>query len=205
MLFVLLVLAASLSLGACAAARAAGVAPPPHEAPPLGLGGKRVLIAPVQAGEGVGEAVRARLEAELTFALAERDPQVVWAKPEDLRRALGRTPGFAADPDHLPGDSYLHHGARYVTEPLLGTLRRYSALTDVRLILVPYRATFLPPEAAASERSLRLDAALVDVRSGDLLWWGAAEAAGAEGDAATAARLAASIAARLLVPTTAPR
>jgi len=202
----LLLLAASLVLGACTVARVAGVAPPPAEAPPLGLGGQRVLLVPVQGGAGVEEGVRARLEAELAFALAERDREVVWVMPAALRAAAARSPGFATNPDRLPADRFLHHGERHIVEPLLGGLRRFAALTDVRLILVPYRATFLPPEGTAAEGRLRLDAALVDVRSGDLVWWGRAEApaAGAgEVDASSAARLAASLAARLLVPTAA--
>ncbi|HEX2188812.1 MAG TPA: hypothetical protein VHG51_07945, partial [Longimicrobiaceae bacterium] len=156
---------------------------------PAGAGGER------DAGEA-----HDRLERELLFALGEREPRATWIAPEVLERALRRSPGFAGSPRTLPADPLVHHRERRAVEPLAGELRRYAALTDVRLVLLPRAASFARAEGAAEGR-VRIDAALIDARSGDVLWWGEAEGdPRAEADAAALASAAAALAARMASP-----
>lgn len=160
------------------------------------LGGQKVVLLPVQVVTGFPPEAHARLEAELLFALGERDARVTWVAPEALERALRRSPGFAGSPRALPSDPLLHHGERRVVGALAGELRRYSALTGARLLLLPRSAAWVPAEGGGE---VRLSAALLDARTGDVLWWG--EAAGerrAEADALAVASAAAALAERVV-------
>lgn len=138
-------------------------------APPLHLTAQRVLVLPVQP-RGALPVDPATLDAEILFALQERDPRVVWVGPTELRQALRRSPGIATDPAALPADPLLHHGERRAVEPLAGVVRRYSALTDARLVLIPHLAA--APGTAASAAGVRLGGSLLDARTGHVVWWG---------------------------------
>ena len=146
--------------------------PKPEETvPPMDLGGQKVLILPVQATFGV-ESDRQKATDELLYAITERDTRTTWVRPDALRRALLRTPGYAGDPGVLPRDDFFHHGERYVADPLASVLRRYSAIMDARLVLVPREVRWLP--SAADRGVVRILAAVVDARSGRLVWYGEA-------------------------------
>ncbi len=176
-----------VSLAACASAPppsagAPGSAAPaapvpaaaPATAPPLRLAGLRLLVLPFQAVSGLPAEMDERLGRELLFALGEREPRATLVAPDVLERALRRSPGFAGDPRALPADPLVHHRVRQAVEPLAGELRRYAALTDVRLVLLPRSAAF-SRAAGAAEGRVRIDAAVIDARSGDVVWWGEAE------------------------------
>lgn len=191
-------------LAACApAARAPAdapepAAPPAASAPALRLAGMRVLVLPFQQVSGLPAGADERLGRELLFALGEREPRVTLVAPDVLERALRRSPGFAADPRALPADPLMHHRERRAVEPLAGELRRYAALTDARLVLLPRSATFTRADGAAEGR-LRIDAALLDARTGDVVWWGEAEGdAAPEAEARALASAAAALAARMM-------
>lgn len=159
---------------------AAGPVPAPGPRPAtsvaaMQLGGQKVLVLPMQAASGVGEP-RDAVTREILFALGERDAATQWIDPERLRGVLRRSPGYAADPDVLPSDAFRHHQERYVLEPLAGLLRRYSALMDVRLVLIPQSAQWLPAADGASG-VVRLSATMVDTRSSNVVWWGEADGA----------------------------
>jgi hypothetical protein len=143
--------------------------PPPHgSSAPLLLSGQRVLVVPLQtAGALPFEA--GPLESEIVFALGERDPRVTWITPDEVRRAARRSPLFASDPDALPTDAMLHRGERRVVEPLAGELRRFSALVDARLVLLPRLSLHIG--TGDGEQAVRLSAVVVDARSNDILWW----------------------------------
>ena len=164
-------------LGMMAAAGcAAGTADTPDSArpaavAPMRLEGERVLVLPFQAAATDARVDRERATAELMFALGERSAATTWVSPAALQRALQRSPGYAPDPAAVPGDQLLHHGERYAEEPMAGALRRYTALMDTRLVLLP-RAVSVNPMGD----SLQLSAALLDSRTGNVLWWGSAEA-----------------------------
>ncbi len=194
---VLVVLA--LALAACGGPRAAdpsAPAPAPVAMPAMDFGGQRVLILPVQAAEGVG--TRDEATSELVFALTERDVRTQWVTPEQLRRALRGAPGYAADPGALPDDPYIHHGERSIVDPLGGVVRRYSALTDARVVLIPRAARWMPGSGGAGR--VRMTAAVVDARSARVIWHGDAEGEERPAfDRAALASAAAALAERMLV------
>ncbi len=164
-----------LALAACAPPRPAPTAAPPPPPPvsstaAMDFGGQRVLILPVQSAEAVG--TRDEVTSELVFALKERDERTQWVTPDQLRRALRGAPGYAADPGTLPDDAYLHHGERTIVDPLGSVVRRYSALADARVVVIPRAARWV--EGPAGGR-VRMSAAVVDARNGRVLWFGDAE------------------------------
>ena len=141
--------------------------PAPKVSPPMNLAGQRVLVLPVQnaaAQDSISEAVLGSLRA--------REPAATWIGPGELRRALARAPGYAVDPRTLPADPLLHHGDRRATDPLASQLRRLAALVDARL-------AFLPREARFVNAASRVTAALLDTRTGVVLWTGDADDAAA--------------------------
>lgn len=152
-----------------------------------------MLVLPVQRVDVPG-ADRASVEAELLFALRERAPRLIWVEPEELRRAVRRSPGFAEDPNLLPSDAFEHHRERRVVEPLAGYLRRYAALTDARLVLLPRAAA--PAGDSAAVGRVEMSAVIVDARSGNLVWWG--RATGEETGAAAVASASAALARAML-------
>lgn len=197
-----LALAAAL-MGACtpppktAPPTTQGEAPAPSVAP-MDLGGQKVLILPVQAAPGIVGG-REAMTAELVFALGERDTRTQWQGPDRLRRALQRSPGYAPDPSGLPGDAYLHHNERRIVEPLAGVVRRYSALMDARLVVIPREARFVPAVAGGQGGAVRVGAVVVDARSGYVVWYGEADGeTRPEADQAALASAAAALAARMV-------
>lgn len=195
------------------AALLAACTPPPKTAPPTSageagtpavsvaprdLGGQKVLILPVQAAPGIA-AGREAVTTELVFAIGERDSRTQWLAPDRLRRALSRSPGYAPDPSGLPGDAYLHHNERRIVEPLAGAVRRYSALMDARLVVIPREARFVP-SASGQGGTVRIGAVVVDARTGHVVWYGAADGASRPAaDQPAIASAAAALAARMLV------
>jgi len=182
---------------------AAGPAPaagprPATSVAAMQLGGQKVLVLPLQTASGVG-APRDAVTREILFALGERDAAAQWIDPERLRGVLRRSPGFAPDPDMLPSDAFRHHQERYVQEPLAGLLRRYSALMDVRLVLIPQSAHWLPAADSTGAGVVRLAATMVDTRSGNVVWWGEADGASApQPGPAAVATAAAALAGRMV-------
>lgn len=195
-------LAALLLLAACGG----GAPPPPAAAPqparssaPLDLGGQRVLVLPLQLLQGV-PGTREDATREITFALGERDAATQWIDPERLRGALRRTPGYAQDPGTLPNDRFWHYQGARIMDPLASQVARYGALVDARLVLIPRAGRWVPWGDRPGGR-VRLAAALVDARSGDVVWMGEADGDDHGEPAASAvASAAAALAARMVVP-----
>lgn len=163
----LIIIVASLLSAACA------VRPPvadPAAAPPLALSGRRILVLPVRAAPDLAQ-LATRADSEIAFALAERNPAATWIFPPDLRAALRRSPGLAIDPAALPDDPALDRGDAPVGEVLAGPLRRYAALADARLVLLPRLIRGTRDGVAV----LRLHAAAIDARTGGVIWRGSAE------------------------------
>ena len=168
----LIVLAAVLALPACGGKKPAPAGPPPPTAvAPMDLGGQQVVILPVQQSTGVGFN-REQITAEVVAALQARDSATQWITPERLRRLLRQSPGYAPDPAALPNDPYLSHGERRVAGPLADPIRRYAALTRARLVLVPRSAAAISDSVGTR---VRLTAAVVDARTGLVVWWGEAD------------------------------
>ena len=84
-------------------------------------------------------------------------------------------------------------------ERLRGVLRRYSALMDVRLVLIPQSAQWLP-SADGTGGVVRITATMIDTRSSNVVWWGEADGVpAAEPGPAPVATAAAALAARMVV------
>jgi len=194
----------ALALAACAGAprqaSAQRAAPKPAQSvAAMELSGQKVLVLPAQAALGIPQ-TRADITRELLFALGEQDARTQWIDPERLRAALRRAPGYAEDADALPGESFRHHGDRYMQGNLGLLVRRYSALMDVRLVLIPQSAQWLPAADSASGGVVRLSAVMVDARSSNVVWYGEADGQPRpQPDAAALATAAAALATRIVV------
>lgn len=165
----------------------------PETAPPMELAVQRILLLPprVTGGTGGSELIGERLGA----ALEARSADVTWVRSEELLRALRRSPGYAPPPAMLPEDPMWHGRERRIEDPLASHLRRYGALMNARLLVLP-RATVAGAEEAAA--TLRLDAVVIDTRSGAIVWWGVAEDTLAGGMESAADRVATMLARQML-------
>lgn len=186
------------------AAACGGKKPPPGQvAPavsiaPMDLGGQRVLILPVQSASGV-PFNREVITEEIIAAIRARDTRTQWIDPARLRRSLASSPNFAPDPAALPNDRYEAWGQRRIQGGLADAVRRYMALTEARLVVIPRTAAMVTPDSGGA--FLRLNAAVVDARTGFVVWWGEADGVPAAPDDRTLITSAAvALAARLLVP-----
>lgn len=179
-------------------AQSSAPAPRPAQAvAPMDLSGQKVLVLPVQAAAGIQQS-RDEVTRELLFALGERDTRTQWVEPDRLRAALRRTPGYAQDPDALPAESFRHHNERYMQGAMGSLVRRYSALMDVRLVLIPRGAQWLPAGSGGGGM-VRISAVMVDARSGNVVWYGDADGEPRPtADGAALATAAAALAARMV-------
>jgi hypothetical protein len=174
-----------------------GIAPAVAIAP-MDLGGQRVLILPVQAASGL-PVNREIVTDEIVAAIRARDTRTQWIDPARLRRSLAQSPNFAPDPAALPNDRYEVHGDRRIQGGLQDAVRRYMALTEARLVVIPRSAVLITPDSGGA--FVRLNAAVVDARTGLLVWWGEADGQPAEpGSRALITTAAQALAARLVVP-----
>lgn len=171
-------------VGACA-----GTAAPPEpgtsQGTPPDLRGRRVMLLPVQ--EMVG--FRGTPDAELAFQLQAREPAVEWILPERIQSMLDRSPGIRAETRGLPVSVFLGTEVRRIGDPLYGELRRMAALVDAEVALIPVRAAVHTTPTGGE--AIRLHAALVEVRTGRVAWFGVEE--GMAGEAEDPAVLASAV------------
>ena len=154
-----------LALGACGPRTGEPPAPGTTTGFAPDLRGSRVLVLPVQQNRGV----RGDPDAELAFGLRERDVTVSWIFPDELEDALSRSPGARSDLRGLAVGQFLAAEVERVGDPLYGSLRRLSALVDADVVLLPVQASL---EAEPGfDPTVRMWTALVDVRSGFVLWF----------------------------------
>lgn len=195
------VIQAALVLGATAFAACTGRSgddEPPAPPAPLDLRGTRVMLLPVPAP------APAQIDRELQFWLTDRAPQAEWLLPAELQEVVDRSPGWRIRLDALPpGVVDTGGGDLRVRDPLFGDLRRLAAVTDAGYAVLPLRIravadTAIDPEGPTTS-ALELTAALAEVRSGRVIWFGAVRGEAApEGDARRAASVAESLARALL-------
>ena len=143
------------------------------------LTGARVMVFPVQAAS----AMAGDPTAELAFALEGRAPGVEWILPAELRRAAAGSPGYDVALDGLPVGVFEQAEVRRIGDPLYGNIRRLAALVDAEVALIPvavrYRTpTETPPGAEPPADTVpepgraEVNAALVAVVTGRVLWAG---------------------------------
>jgi hypothetical protein len=176
-------LAVQAALAAGCGGRAALPAPGAPTGPVPDLRGARVMLFPIQALEGVA----AEADAELAFALARRQAGVEWVLAEDMRRAGSSSPGLDIRIEGLPVGVFMQAEVRRVGDPLFGYLRRMGALVSSDVALVPVRARYRSGSPPGSDRpavapGIEIAAALIAVRTGDVLWFGVEDGDPGAGD-----------------------
>jgi hypothetical protein len=125
------------------------------------------MILPVQRTTGV----RHDVDAEIEFVFAERADEVEWIFSGELARAVERAPGVRTRVRGLPVSMFLQAEVNRVGDPLYGQLRRLGALVDGDVALVPVQIRYAAVNAAG-ELGMELSAALIDVRTGRVIWYG---------------------------------
>ena len=116
--------------------------------------------------------------AELAFALSGPGAGPEWLLPDELERILSRSPALNAPLENLPVDVFLRAEVNRIGDPIFGVLRRIGAVTDAPLALLPVAVR--PAAPATDSLGVEIDgpvaieyvAALVDARSGRVLWFG---------------------------------
>jgi hypothetical protein len=185
---------------AVTAACASSASPPTVEqsmaAPPPSLTGATVMVLPAQHGPGGGlsDEPVAGLDAEITFWLSERAPRVDWVFPDALERILARSPSLDIDIHALAVAAFHRAEVRNIGDPLFGNLNALGALTNARAALVPVAAAWSSDSTGTGR--VRVNLALIDNRTGRVIWFGLAEGQpGPEGSREVAATAAESMAA----------
>jgi hypothetical protein len=129
----------------------------------------RVLLLPVQENLAVsGDA-----DAELAYGLRERGSGISWISAADVEERLARSPAVQARTRGLPVGVFLQAEVNRIGDPLYGDLRRTAALVDAEAVLVPVQASL--QAAPGEDPRVRFVTALIDVRSGRVLWFGVLE------------------------------
>ena len=161
---------AAAILAAIVLAACGGTRPPPGPGTTSGLApdlrGRSVLVLPVQQNMGV----RGDPDAELAFGLSSRGTGVGWILPAEAEAALQRSPGLASSLRGLAVGQFLAAEVRRVGDPLFGELRRLSSLVGAEAILLPVQ-TALVTEPGAGDPTVRLWTALIEPRTGRMLWF----------------------------------
>lgn len=158
-------------------------APPPPgtmRGVPPDLRGSRVILLPVQIVSGVpGD-----IYAELVFNLTDKGRDVDWVLRDEVDEVLTRSPGIESRTQGLPVGMFLQAEVERVGDPLFGQLRRMAGIVNAEAILLPVQATFeaTPVDDAYAEAGVeapaprvRLQAALIVPRTGDVVWYGVEE------------------------------
>jgi hypothetical protein len=124
------------------------------------------MVFPVQRTSGVSNDV----DAEIAFGLRSRGAGIGWIFPPRLQEALDRSPNLDSRIHGLPVAIFGEAEVRRVGDPLYGDLRRLAELVNAQVAFIPLTA------AAVREPSggvaVELAATLIDVRSGQVLWFG---------------------------------
>lgn len=162
------VLASSAAVGACG-----GPAPPPEPGLVQGfapdLRGRRVMVLPVQQNNGVpGD-----LDAELSFALRDRAAGVAWVLPAEVDAVLARSPALDARTRGLPVGQFLAAEVQRIGDPLYGELRRLASLVDADAVLLPVQSALAG--VAGGDLNVRFWTALIEVRTGRVVWFSVLE------------------------------
>ena len=189
-----LLVAALIVLGACRPRPGPPIAGAARGAVP-DLIGAEVLVLPVQGSRGVA----GDPDAELGYALRTRGGGVRWLMPPELREALRRSPALDVPLDALPVGIFLRAQVDRVGDPLYGYLRRLAAVAGGQVALIPIEVRHRPG-TADRPGAIEVVAALIDVGSGRVAWFGVVEGEAGDGGSPRALASAADALARLLLP-----
>ena len=154
--------------------------------------GVRVIVLPVQRHASAQD----DLDRELEYALEQRGEEVAWVFPAALRSTIRRNPGLGIRIDALPVQGFLSAEVQRIGDPLFGNLYRLGALTDASYALLPIEAR---PNQGDQGVSLELSAVLLELRGGQVLWFGIVEGGeGVEGTPYVSATAAEALARRIV-------
>jgi hypothetical protein len=153
-----------------------GNAPPPQPGQGFGappdLRGSRVVLMPAQEVIDVA----GDPDAELAYTLSDIGREVDWIFEEEVLEVLERSPAIQARTRGLPVGVFTRAQVQRIGDPLYGELRRIAALVDAQAIVLPVRVTFEADESVeGSMPRVRFTVALIDPRSGRVLWFGIEE------------------------------
>lgn len=158
------------------------------------LRGAGVLALPLQLNNGVHSDVAHEIE----FALRSRTNGEGWTLPEELRGILRANPGTQIVIDALPVQVFLSREVQRVGDPLFGDLYRLGVLTNTTFALLPIEARTRVTEGT-NEAVVEIVAALLESRSGRVLWFGVVGgSAGPPGTLSAAATAAEALARRVI-------
>jgi hypothetical protein len=130
------------------------------------------LVLPVQLNLGVpGDP-----DAELAFGLGERGAGVEWIMPAEVDEVLARSPAVQARTRGLPVGNFVVAEVERVGDPLYGELRRMASLVGAEVVLLPVQASI--EAVGGGDPVVRFWTALIDVRSGRVMWFSVLEGDG---------------------------
>ena len=178
----------------------AGSTPAPEAGQSMGLvpdlRGVPVMVLPVQSRRGL--ATDSDPDGEVSFALSERGGEVGWIWPGEIRSIAERTPGLDMNVDGLPVSMFLRAEVRRIGDPLYGNLRRVSAVANADVALVPVEVRVGADAEGASRTEIA--AALIQTRTGRVLWFGIVADPAPDGDGRAGLARAAGMLARAILP-----
>ena len=159
-----------------AAACGRATAPPPEPGTVRGyapdLRGRRVLLLPVQQNLGVpGDP-----DAELAYGLRDRGSDIEWVFPAEVDERLARAPAIQARSRGLPVGIFTVTEVERVGDPLYGELRRLASVVSAEAVVLPVQATLEPVEGG--DPRVRFWTALIEVRTGRVMWFAVLEGEG---------------------------
>jgi hypothetical protein len=158
------------------------------------LRGQRVMVLPFQLRRGGHRDV----DEEFLFALRSRPVAADWVGPGELQDALARNPGTGVRLDALNVQPFLAGEVHRVGDPLFGELYRLGTLVDARLAVLPVEVRSRP-EGEEGDRVVEAGAAVLDTRTGHVLWYGIMEGQlGPSGDRAATVGALEALARRIL-------
>ena len=130
------------------------------------------MLLPVQHVVGVG----GDMDAELAFTLEDLGRDVDWILEDEVAERLARSPALDTRTRGLPVGRFLQAEVRRIGDPLFGLLRRLAALVDAEAILIPIGASFESNQLVeGSTPRVRLTVALIEPRTGRVVWFGIEE------------------------------
>jgi hypothetical protein len=130
-------------------------------------------------------------DSEVDFALSEQRATTSWKGPGAVVSMVQRNPLLKVDPERLAYEGLDGKEDKKfkdpIYEPLHGQLRSLSALLDTRVVALPLRLVYVPadsvapgehqvagaqPDSAPADGHAQVRIALIDTRSGQVLWRG---------------------------------
>lgn len=133
------------------------------------LRGVRVMVMPLQRRTGL----RDDLDPEIAFALQAHGAGAGWIMPDEVARALARSPGLDVPLSALAVGMFLTREVNRVGDPLYGQLLRAAAVTNAQVALIPVEARRrVEPDGSSV---VEVVATLLDVRRGRVIWFGVVE------------------------------